>query len=92
MLEIVPFSKATLLRLRKAGEFPEPIRLVTRAIAWPPSDIERCLKSRQGEPTRKEPKRIYRWGHSQGRPKSSDDDLPPFPGAIQPGDRQFENC
>ena len=39
-------SKATIYRLAKSGEFPTPIRLGVRAVAWRASDVEAWLASR----------------------------------------------
>ena len=88
VFEIAAVSRSTLRCLRGAGEFPQPIRLATRAITWRASDIESRLESRQCESTAKKPKRVYRWGHSQAPPKSRDDDLSPFLSAIQAGGRR----
>jgi prophage regulatory protein len=41
-------SEATLRRLRKAGEFPEPLRLSPRRIAWEATAIMAWLESRTG--------------------------------------------
>ena len=40
------FSKASIYRLMASGEFPTPIRLGVRAVAWRASDIEAWLASR----------------------------------------------
>ena len=40
------FSKASIYRLMAAGEFPTPIRLGVRAVAWRARDVEAWLASR----------------------------------------------
>ena len=40
------FSKASIYRLMAAGEFPTPIRLGVRAVAWRVGDVEAWLASR----------------------------------------------
>jgi len=40
-------SVTTLWRLRRAGEFPPPIRLSTRRIGWRVSTIQEYLSRRQ---------------------------------------------
>ena len=39
-------SKATIYRMMSAGEFPSPVRLGVRAVAWRSTDIEAWLASR----------------------------------------------
>lgn len=40
----VRLSDTTILKLRKAGKFPEPIKIGLRKIAWHRSDIEAWKK------------------------------------------------
>ena len=40
LLEVVPFSKATLWRKVKAGTFPKPVKLSEGITAWQVTDIE----------------------------------------------------
>ena len=46
VLEVVGFSRATLWRRVKAGEFPAPIRLGSRAVGWYQREIDEWLASR----------------------------------------------
>ena len=39
VLRINRLSKSTLIRLMKAGEFPQPIRISTRSRRWRRSDV-----------------------------------------------------
>ncbi len=40
VLEIIPVSKATLWRGVKSGQFPKPVRLSSRTVAWTESSIQ----------------------------------------------------
>lgn len=40
-------STATIYRLMSSGEFPRPIRLGKRAVAWRADDVRHWLDSRQ---------------------------------------------
>jgi prophage regulatory protein len=40
-------SRSTLYEWMKRGEFPQPVKLGTRLVAWRESDIAAWLKSRQ---------------------------------------------
>lgn len=44
--DITTLSKTQLLRLAKLGDFPAPIRLSPRRIAWKASDVAQWLKDR----------------------------------------------
>ncbi len=46
VLNLVPFSKATLYALIRKGDFPRPIRLAARTVAWRESDIATWIASR----------------------------------------------
>lgn len=43
VLEVVPFSSATLWRKCKAGQFPKPVKLSERVTAWKVGDIRQFL-------------------------------------------------
>jgi prophage regulatory protein len=43
----VGLSLATLWRLRRRGDLPEPIRLSPGCVGWRSSDIERWLEARE---------------------------------------------
>lgn len=47
VLELVPVSAATLWRSIKRGEFPRPIRISVRAVAWLESEIHAWIAQRQ---------------------------------------------
>jgi len=40
-------SISTLWRLRRAGDFPEPVRVSERRVVWRLGDVENYLNSRQ---------------------------------------------
>ena len=42
-------SRSTIYAMMSAGEFPKPIRLGRRAVAWRASDIANWLSSRDGQ-------------------------------------------
>lgn len=42
-------SHTTLWRLRRSGEFPEPIQLSTRRIGWREDEVEQYLESRRAQ-------------------------------------------
>ncbi len=39
-------SEATIWRLRKAGQFPAPVKLCAQRIAWRATDIEQWIDTR----------------------------------------------
>ena len=43
----IGLSLATLWRLRRRGDLPEPIRLSPGCVGWRTSDIERWLEARE---------------------------------------------
>lgn len=43
LLRFVPFSKSTLWRRVKAGDFPAPIRLSAGVTAWRAEDVHRWI-------------------------------------------------
>ena len=45
----VGISHTTLWRLRRSGEFPEPIQLSTRRIGWREDEVEQYLESRRAQ-------------------------------------------
>lgn len=46
LLQIVPFSAATLWRKVKSKEFPAPLKLSERVTAWRVEDVRAWLKNR----------------------------------------------
>ena len=48
VLEVVPFSSATLWRKCKAGQFPKPVKLSERVTAWKVSSIREFLNAQAG--------------------------------------------
>ncbi|MBV5331571.1 AlpA family phage regulatory protein [bacterium] len=48
VLEVVPFSAATLWRCVKAGKFPAPVKLSERVTAWRTSDVRQWLANQAG--------------------------------------------
>lgn len=44
--KITALSRSTIYRLMDAGEFPRPIRLTKKAVAWSEADILDWLASR----------------------------------------------
>jgi len=49
--ELVPFAHSTLWAMVSRGQFPSPVRLGERMVAWRSTDIEEFIKSL--EPTHK---------------------------------------
>lgn len=43
VLRFVPFSKSTLWRRMKAGDFPAPIRISAGVTAWRAEDVRRWI-------------------------------------------------
>ncbi len=43
-------SKSTIERLRRLGEFPDPIRIAPRCIGWPEAAVDAWLRARSPEP------------------------------------------
>lgn len=39
-------ARSTIYKLIAAGDFPEPIKLTTKAVAWPQADIDAWINSR----------------------------------------------
>lgn len=46
LLRFVPFSKSTLWRRVKTGEFPAPVRLSAGVTAWRAEDVRRWIAGR----------------------------------------------
>lgn len=46
LLRFVPFSKSTLWRLVKAGEFPAPVKLSTGITAWKAEEVRSWISGR----------------------------------------------
>lgn len=44
--QLVPISKTSMWRWRKAGAFPVPVRLGSRRVAWRASDIAKWIAER----------------------------------------------
>jgi prophage regulatory protein len=42
----VPFSRSTIYLKISRGEFPPPVNIGARAVAWVESDIEKWIESR----------------------------------------------
>ena len=49
VLEVVPFSAATLWRKCKDGTFPKPMKLSERVTAWRCGDIRKWLDAQTGQ-------------------------------------------
>jgi prophage regulatory protein len=49
VMTMLGLSASTLYLLQKAGQFPEPIKLSTRATGWLTSDVERWIASKAAE-------------------------------------------
>ena len=45
VLEVVPYSSATLWRKCKAGQFPKPVKLSERVTAWKVGEIRQFLET-----------------------------------------------
>ena len=50
--EITALSKATIYRMMDEGNFPHPIRIGSRAVAWPQSAIVEWIEARKSEALR----------------------------------------
>ena len=48
VLEVVPYSSATLWRKCKSGKFPSPVKLSERVTAWKVADIRQFLAQSAG--------------------------------------------
>lgn len=47
VLEITGLSTTTIYDLMAKGQFPRPVKLTGRAVAWPESEISAWLESRK---------------------------------------------
>ena len=47
--QYVPFSEATLRRKVAAGEFPQPVKLSARVVAWKLDDVMEWAKACEAE-------------------------------------------
>jgi prophage regulatory protein len=47
LVEMIGLSRSTIWKLLSEGQFPNPIRLGSRSIAWRVKDVEECLQSRE---------------------------------------------
>jgi prophage regulatory protein len=43
VLDRVPVNRSTLWRMRQKGEFPEPVKIGARRVAWRESDLTRWM-------------------------------------------------
>ena len=48
---LVLLSRATLYRLMATGDFPRPVRLAQRSVAWRRADVEEWIDSRPAAST-----------------------------------------
>ena len=46
VLDRVGVSRASLYRMIAAGEFPAPVQLSPRSVAWPESDVSEWIEAR----------------------------------------------
>jgi prophage regulatory protein len=46
LIDAVGLSKSGILKLIEAGQFPNPVRIGRRAMAWRAADVERWIESR----------------------------------------------
>jgi prophage regulatory protein len=46
VLARIGFSKSTLWELVRRGQFPRPVRISSRAVAWKSSEVERWIEER----------------------------------------------
>lgn len=46
VLAVVPLGASTMWRMIAAGEFPKPIRLTPRTVAWRASDVRAWIEAR----------------------------------------------
>jgi prophage regulatory protein len=44
--QTVPYSRSEIYRLISLGQFPRPVPLGTRAVAWDADEIQRWVQSR----------------------------------------------
>lgn len=49
VLEVVPFSAATLWRMVRAGTFPAPVKLSARVTAWKCGDVREWLSAQSAK-------------------------------------------
>jgi len=49
LLQIIPFSKATLWRKVKSGQFPKQIKLSVRVSGWRTEDVKAWMEARNTE-------------------------------------------
>jgi predicted DNA-binding transcriptional regulator AlpA len=49
LMEVVPFSPATLWRLVKAGKFVRPVKLSDRITAWNRAEVQAWLLTKEGK-------------------------------------------
>lgn len=49
LLDKLNISKPTLHRMRRRGDFPEPLRISTGCVAWRESTVTQWLMAREAE-------------------------------------------
>ena len=54
VLRVVGFKKSSVYNLIATGDFPRPIKIGTRAAAWPESVIEKWVQDKIADAVRKE--------------------------------------
>lgn len=54
VLENIPYSRAAIYEKVARGEFPRPIRLGARAVAWLESDLDAWIAARAAIPAARE--------------------------------------
>lgn len=47
LVELLGICRSTIYKLRKAGDFPEPVKVGPRSIGWRRADIEEWLEGRE---------------------------------------------
>ena len=48
VLAVTGLSKSTVYSMAKAGQFPNPVKLGARAVAWPSHLVQQWLAARMG--------------------------------------------
>jgi len=65
LLRFVPFSKSTLWRRVKTGDFPSPVKLSSGITAWRAEDLHRWIAKHAGQALRSDSdRRRLRNGHT----------------------------
>jgi prophage regulatory protein len=50
LLQRVPLSRSTIYLMAAKGEFPAPVKIGPRAVAWPESLIDKWTEAKIGAP------------------------------------------